>query len=141
MGVLKDFDCSKVKRDQAVEGDSEFTLIRPGMSYCGFCPNRQCRVGNTNVVLNRGPGNHLVNDDIVSGVIRCPACHSPFELQYIALFQCSATVTAHLAQEEKSTFKAEGNEIVKLGARAGAPVFQNGLLTVDVKIARDCAVC
>ena len=140
MGVLKDFDCSKVAKEQATLGEGDYNIIKPGMSYCGFCTKHDCRAFRKNVVVNRGKGNHLVNDDIISGLLKCPACATAFELSYVALYQCKATVTVHLQQEEKSEFVAEKSEIVKLGSKVGANVFEGGLLTIDVKTSTDCVV-
>jgi uncharacterized protein (UPF0212 family) len=141
MGVLKDFDCSKVDKEQAVDGgDCDYNIIKPGMSYCGFCTKNVCRAFRKNIVVNRGKGNHLVNDDVMSGVLKCPACATPFELKYVALYQCKATMTVHLQQEETTAFVAEKNEIVKLGSKVGANVFEGGLLTIDVKVDKECVV-
>jgi hypothetical protein len=141
MGVLKDFDCSKVSKDQAIEGKDDFCTIQRGLSYCGHCPNSKCRAFRKLVVLNRGPGHHLVNDDIVSGIVRCPACQSPFEMKFLGLYQCKAVVTVHLREEQKTTFEAKGSEIVKLGCRnEGSAMFENGLLSVEAKLDSGCCI-
>lgn len=142
MGVLKDFDCSKVNRDTTVEGTTAWRIIRPGLAYCGYCRNRTCPAGNQNVVCNRGPGIHVVNDDLVSGVVKCPSCSSPVEMEYISIFQCTAVVTILSQEEQRTELKATGEEIVKIGRRAGLPMFDNSLMTIEAKASRsrDCVV-
>ena len=141
MGVLKDFDCKTVKKSQVVEGKHKWALINSGLSYCGFCKNNRCEAFNHNVVCNRGHGDHLVNDDLMTGAVRCPACNTQFQLEYVALFNCKATATLHTQQEEVTEYEAKGDEIVKLGTRAGnAPVFEGALLSIKTVKEKECII-
>ena len=139
MGILKNFDAGSVKKDKVVTSSCPWTTISPGLAYCGFCKNAGCRAHNSNVVMNRGKGLHVVNDDIAGGVLRCPACRSPIELAYLALFACKATVTVMRHAEEKAQFEAKGDEIVKIAA-AGGTQMEEALVTVDAKVAGDGCV-
>lgn len=139
MGILKDFDCSTIQKDQAVDGVHKYNIIEPGLSYCGCCRNKSCEAFRKLVVCNRGAGTHVVNDDLVSGIVKCPLCQSAVEMDYVALYRCSATVTVLSQNEETMVLRARGSEIVKLGKRVGGPVFESALLTVDAKVDRECA--
>jgi hypothetical protein len=131
MGILKDFDCSRVAREKTVEGTSDYNLVRPGMAYDGVCRKAGCRANGHMVVCNRGTGNHLVNDDITMNRIVCPICSMPFEMREIILYQCRADVTVHAREEQTSTLVAQGDEIVKIGSRVGAPIFESCLVTIN----------
>lgn len=128
MGVLKSFDCSVVDRAQAMTGTDSYNVIKPGMSYGAFCKSAGCRAQNHLVVVNRGPGSHLINDDIMSGALKCPVCSKEVELAHVMLYQCTATVTVHKQQEERSTFTAKNSEIVKVGVRNDQLSQQGGYL-------------
>lgn len=141
MGVLKDFDCKAVKKDRAVEGNHPWSLIQPGLAYCGLCRTNNCPAFKHVVVANRGRGDHLVNDDIISGAVRCPSCATPFQLEFIALYQCKAVVTLHAQVEETASYEASGDDLIKLGTRAGqGPVFEGALLSIKVVKERECVV-
>ena len=142
MGVLKDFDCTKIRRDQAVEvGNEKHNIIRPGLSYLGICRQHGCPALGCSVVCNRGHGDHLVNDDIMTEVVKCPLCQKPFVLETIALFQCTGAITAHHQQEESTAVEAKGMEIVKFGARNSAKFNVQGvLISVKTKSLSSCSI-
>ena len=145
MGVLKNFDCSTLQRDQAImDGATPYNVIHDGLSYGGHCLNKACVAFHKSVICNRGAGCHLINDDIVMGVVQCPCCRQPFDMENINLFRCTATVTIHSQQEETSEFHASGMEIVKIGKKLNHDAFQSFLMTVNVKQTsnrKECLIC
>jgi hypothetical protein len=146
MGVLKNFDTSTVRRELATTGDTDYNVVTPGLSYCGYCAHPHCRARTHLVVVNRGIGDHLVNDDIMSEVIKCPVCAKAVALEHISLYQCKATVTIHSHAEETSNFEATGSEIVKLGVQKEVVQQQlaEALMSVKCKPLKkkeDCVVC
>lgn len=147
MGLLKDFDCSNVKREQATAGNEAYNVIRPGMSYVGICRNPNCKEAfQKTVVCNKGGGQHLVNDDLVNNVITCPMCKQPILFQHISLFRCKADVIVHSHNEEVTPFEAKGDEIIKIGKKVGGEAFDHYLMSVVVKKIEkdgtpDCVIC
>lgn len=141
MGALKDLDLSRVNKEKTVAGSSPYNTIRPGMAYAGICKTPSC-IGSGQLVLNnRGHGSHLVNDDLMMGAVRCPCCNAPFELEFIALFECTAVITHHRAQEEHQTLIAKGDDLIKLGCKANAfTAVENGLLTIESKSNDKCSI-
>ena len=146
MGVLKDFDCTVIRKDQAVEvGSEKYNIINPGLSYLGICRERGCEALGRSVVCNRGHGSHLVNEDIMMENVKCPCCRKPFVMETIALFCCTATVVAHHQQEETTAVEAKGMEIVKFGAKNSQKLnLQGVLVTVTTKAhgtGSGCSIC
>ena len=134
MGLLKDFDCSNVQHDMAGHDPSSHNVIRTGMSYSGYCRNPTCKEGfQKMVVCNRGVGHHLINDDIMNEVIKCPCCSKKITLDHISLFRCKAKMLVHSSEEEEQTFHATGDEIIKIGSKVGDAVFENYLMSIIVE--------
>lgn len=144
MGVLKDFNTTTVQREQAVDDTTtRYNIIRPGVSYSGFCTRQGCEGYRKQVICNRGIGSHLVNDDIMNNVPSCPCCRSEITIECINVFRCKAVVTVHDQVEEKCHLVATGNEIVKLGQRSADHVVfsTNRLVTVDAsELDRSCCM-
>ena len=140
MGVLKDFDFSTVRKEEALPDGQPHNTIRPGLAYMGTCKHRTCAVFNKHVVNNRGFCTALINEDVISGTIQCPICRGPFELETAAIFQCDATITVHSHNEETTKLTANGGEIVKFGIKNSTVFHLNGLLvTVKTTSNKTCA--
>ena len=133
MGVLKDFNTSKVSHTKAVDGKNKFSMIQPGVAYRGTCLTRGCEAYQKSTVCNRGMGNHLVNDDIVSDVPRCPSCSATFVVQDILLFQCRATITVHDQTEERTQMIARDDDVVLIGQRTTQQDFFSSQRLVTVE--------
>ncbi|CUG88745.1 Hypothetical protein, putative [Bodo saltans] len=133
MGVLKDFNTSTVSHSKAVSGVSKFSIVQPGMAYRGTCRTRGCEGHGHSVICNRGHGNHLINDDIVNDIPKCPCCQAVFTVEDVLLFMCNAKVTVHTQTEEVSSLMARGDDIVVLGQRTkNEALFSNQrLVTID----------
>ncbi|KAJ9443714.1 hypothetical protein DIPPA_15547 [Diplonema papillatum] len=141
MGVLKDFDCNTVKNEKTVVAtDNDFRIVRSGLSYSGVCKNDQCTAKGQGVVCNRGHGTFVVNDDIMSGLVKCPKCGHDFEMQAVNLYQCDAVVKVLDHTEEVQTYKPRHDDIVKLGSRKTLTIQPQALLCIDVRQPKQCAV-
>lgn len=143
MGVLKDFNTSKVSHSKAVDGVSKYSVVQPGMAYRGSCRSRGCPGNGHLVICNRGLGNHLINDDIVSEIPKCPCCKAVFVVEDVLLFQCKATVRVHAQTEEISSLVARGDDIVVIGQRTkDEALFSNQrLVTIEATgSSTDCCV-
>jgi len=110
-----------VRRTAAVQAVNDFSAVAPGLNYLGRCQNAACPAHKKSVARQRGMGSSVVNDDVSSDVLKCPKCHTPFELTEIALYQCTATVIVHSHDSTTTTHVAEGNEVVRLGSNGKAP--------------------
>lgn len=134
MGVLKDFDCSNIQHETAGRDPSSYNVIRAGMSYSGYCRNPNCKDGfQKMVVCNRGHGHHLINDDILNDVIKCPCCSKKVNLDHISLFRCKAKMIVHSTEDEEQKFEATGDQIVKIGSKVGEAAFENYLMSIIVE--------
>ena len=135
MGVLKNFDCSTHKKDYVGTSGGDWTIIHPGLSYCGTCKQRDCAACHQNVVMFRGgSGTFVVNDDISTGEsLRCPMCRSAVPLAYVALFRCRAAVTVLRHEEESTELVAKGDEIIKINSEGQNQINTEALVTIKVK--------
>eukprot|EP00755_Sulcionema_specki_P025758 Sspe_Gene.84031::Locus_55162_Transcript_1_1_Confidence_1.000_Length_616::g.84031::m.84031 len=142
MGVLKDFDCSKVQHSKTVEGTTDYNIINPGVSYSGFCGNDKCVAYKKGVVCNRGYGSHLVNDDIMSGQVKCPKCSMEFPMRHVCLYRCKATVTILDHEEQQESYVVKGDDIVKLGSKKDEKINPHALMSIEATSTSrpDCAV-
>eukprot|EP00760_Papus_ankaliazontas_P038428 PhM_4_TR9130/c0_g2_i2/m.7560 len=147
MGVLKNFDCATMSHTTVTNGAEDFKTILPGLSYLGMCTSEGCRARGQRVVCNRGMGDHLVNDDIVSGVILCPACRGPVEMQTIALFRTDGRFVLHDHSTSEETLRVHGDEVVMLGQQAAGGGSSSLLLTIHARelnargSKKDCLIC
>uniref|UniRef100_A0A7S4C774 Uncharacterized protein n=1 Tax=Eutreptiella gymnastica TaxID=73025 RepID=A0A7S4C774_9EUGL len=112
----KGISLDHVHRGEAHEGDTDWTIVRPGLNYVGFCKNQSCPVKNHSVVCNRGHGSHLVNDDVTNDVPKCPKCSTAFALSEICLYQCRAKVVVHGHDSTTDRYEAKGSETIMLGS-------------------------
>jgi hypothetical protein len=143
MGVLKDFDVSKLRRETAVIGNEPHNVVIPGLNYMGFCHTPNCTVRNKCVVAQRGAGQFIINDDIVSGRTACPMCRQQFDLEALVLYQCKAKATLLRHVEETSEYSTSGQELLVIGAKKTAgnataplPLQSDALLTFTVSTQR-----
>jgi hypothetical protein len=143
MGVLKDFNTSTVSHSKAVSGASSYSMVQPGMSYRGVCRTRGCEGSSHSVICNRGHGNHLINDDIMNDVPKCPCCRVVFSVDDVLLFMCNAKVTVHTQTEEVTSLIARGDDIVVLGQRTKneALFSSQRLVTIDATSAGGSSGC
>jgi hypothetical protein len=59
------------------------------------------------VVAHRGFGEFIVNEDIISGACKCPACDQQFSMHQIVLFLCKATARLLSQSESSSEYVAD----------------------------------
>ena len=141
MGVLKGVDCSKVKRVKTHESTGGPNVVRCGVSYKGRCASKDCSAVGGDVVCNRGKGCFVVNDDVMSEKVLCPACQRPFELVNICLYQCKAKVTIVGHDDQSEDYEASGDDVVLLGGPVAPKNFQPGaLVTVETLKPKQCSV-
>lgn len=143
MGVLKNFDASVVKHDKVSKaGATKYNVIVPGLSYGGTCTTQGCDGFRKQVVCNRKFGSHLVNDDIINEVPKCPCCMSSIAVDVVMLFEAKATLTVVQGRadgtDDAASLIARGDDVVMIGERKESTgtrnVFNaNRLVTVDVK--------
>lgn len=131
MGVLKDFDCARLERTTVTAARTEHNVIRPGLAYIGTCTSTtNCTARGQQVVCNKGHGSHLVNDDIITGTVRCPSCNAPFEMQKVAIYQAKAVFELHGHTSVRDEVTVVGEEVLLIGQRLKQAVNNNLLMTV-----------
>eukprot|EP00754_Rhynchopus_humris_P038653 Rhum_TRINITY_DN21268_c0_g1::Rhum_TRINITY_DN21268_c0_g1_i1::g.173581::m.173581 len=132
MGVLKDVDCKQVSNSKTVMSGNEHAVVHSGVAYSGRCANKECKAYNGTVVCNRGRGCFVVNEDIMAGLVKCPACSLPFELVHVCLYQCKARVTIVDHDEQSQDYNPSGDNVVLLGGQQQKGLIKpNALLTVQ----------
>eukprot|EP01060_Flectonema_neradi_P029326 TRINITY_DN4027_c0_g1_i4.p1 TRINITY_DN4027_c0_g1~~TRINITY_DN4027_c0_g1_i4.p1 ORF type:complete len:143 (+),score=13.49 TRINITY_DN4027_c0_g1_i4:127-555(+) len=134
MGVLKDFDCTTVNHSQTVQSSNPNCVIRPGLSYSGFCKNKECASADKSVVMNRGIGSFLVNEDIMGDLIKCPGCGKAFDMTSVNLYRCKAVVTVLDHNEDVEKYHPKGEAIVKIGSKKGTNLSASALLQVETSL-------
>uniref|UniRef100_A0A7S1J3Y5 Uncharacterized protein n=1 Tax=Eutreptiella gymnastica TaxID=73025 RepID=A0A7S1J3Y5_9EUGL len=134
----KGLNLNSVSRTEAIEGDTDYMIVEPGLNYLGFCKGEKCVASNKSVVCRRGHGSHMVNEDVTHDKVLCPKCHLPFEVAEIALYRCKAKVTIHDHQSTTDAYECKGKEVVKLGARGELKDGNSNAKKVSSRNSADC---
>lgn len=108
--------------------------LTPGLMYSGVCSNKDCAAYSSRVRCFKGKGVWRPKDDIVAGIVRCPACKTRFEILEFNLYMCSARISYCLSGEEAAAFQVSHSteaQFVKLGSSGKTVCYKS--LVFDVK--------
>lgn len=141
MGLLKGVDCTKLQRSTALEAETDYNVIRVGVSYSGFCNTSGCRAFRKSIVCNRGLGDHIVNDDMAMGIVTCPVCRARVELRAINIFDSNASISVQHDEGETVQFvTAKGDEIISITMQKDQTSTRSPLLVISATAIKRCTV-